>query len=159
MSALDKDAGRTTTSQVTFVASLRARGLRATPQRVVLHRIVSERNGHVTADELLAAATAELPSVSLPTIYAALGLLEQMDVVRRVSSLGGTTIYDTRRRPHHHAVCRICGKVEDLEAMIDADPALAAAGAAGFGSLSAQVTVQGVCAECAAHQLPERLAD
>jgi Fe2+ or Zn2+ uptake regulation protein len=126
--------------------------MRATPQRVVLHRIVSTRDGHVTADELLEAARSELPNVSLPTIYAALGLLEEMDVVQRVSSLGGATIYDTHRRPHHHAVCRLCGRVSDLEATVDADAALRAARAAGFGSLSAQVTVQGVCAECAARE-------
>ncbi|MGH7921847.1 MAG: Fur family transcriptional regulator [Candidatus Dormibacteraceae bacterium] len=136
--------------QAAFVASLRARGLRATPQRVVLHRIVREIDGHVTADALLARAAAELPSVSLPTIYAALTLLERMDEVHRVSSLGGATIYDTRRLPHHHAVCRVCGKVQDLEAPIDSDRVLQAARATGFTRLSAQVTVQGLCAACAA---------
>lgn len=150
MAPVDTRTRQEEAAEADFVGELRARGLRATPQRVVLFRIVRAIHGHVTADALLARASAELPSVSLPTIYAALTLLEDMGHVHRVSSLGGTTLYDTRRRPHHHAVCRVCGKVEDLEAPVDADEVLRAAAATGFTTLSAQVTVQGVCAECAA---------
>lgn len=133
-----------------FIADLRGRGLRATPQRVVLHRILRGIDGHITAEELLARATAQLPSVSLPTIYAALALLEDLGHIQRVSALGGTTIYDTRRSAHHHAICRVCGDVEDLEAPADTRAVVRAAEAGGFTSLSAQVTVQGVCARCAA---------
>lgn len=139
-----------TAEEATFIADLRARGLRATPQRVLLHRILRSIEGHVTAEELLAKATAQLPSVSLPTIYAVLALLEEMGQVRRVSALGGTAIYDTRRSPHHHVVCRVCGTVWDLETQADIRPAVQAAAAGGFTSLSAQVTVQGVCAACTA---------
>lgn len=142
-------AGEHQTAEAAFIAELRARGLRATPQRVVLHRILGGIHGHVTAEELLEKATSQLPSVSLPTIYAALALLEDMGQVHRVSALGGTAIYDTRRTPHHHVVCRECGNVWDLEAAADTDGAIRAATAAGFSSLSAQVTVQGVCAGCA----------
>lgn len=137
-------------SEAAFIADLRGRGLRATPQRVVLYRILRGIHGHVTAEELLEKATSQLPSVSLPTIYAVLSLLEDMGQVHRVSALGGTAIYDTRRSAHHHIVCRVCGKVWDLEAPADTDGAVRAATAAGFSSLSAQVTVQGVCAGCAA---------
>jgi Fe2+ or Zn2+ uptake regulation protein len=138
-------------AEAEFIAELRGRGLRATPQRVVLHRILRGIDGHITAEELLARATAQLPSVSLPTIYAALALLEDMGHVQRVSALGGTAIYDTRRSAHHHVVCRVCGTVEDLEAPADTWAVVRAAEADGFTSLSAQVTVQGVCARCAAH--------
>lgn len=137
-------------AEAAFIADLRGRGLRATPQRVVLHRILRGIEGHVTAEELLDRATAQLPSVSLPTIYAALSLLEDMGQVHRVSSLGGTAIYDARRSAHHHVVCRICANVMDLEAPADTRAVVRAAEAGGFTSLSAQVTVQGVCARCAA---------
>jgi Fe2+ or Zn2+ uptake regulation protein len=135
--------------EAAFVEALRERGLRATPQRVVLHRILRNRPGHVTAEELLEAAAGELPNVSLPTIYAALSLLEEMGMVRRVSALGGTAIYDPVLAPHHHAVCRSCGRVWDLDADVDDGSALAAAQALGFRDGHAQLTVQGLCAECA----------
>lgn len=143
--------------EAAFIASLRARGLRATPQRVVLHRILRGIHGHVTAEELLARASRQLPSLSLPTIYAALALLEEMGEVRRVSALGGTALYDTRRVPHHHVVCRVCGRVRDLQAEAQTDAVIQAAAAAGFASLAAQVTVQGVCPECST-RAPETAA-
>ena len=136
-------------SEVAFIRSLRARGMKATPQRVVVYRIIQDREGHMTADEVLAAAGRELPNVSLPTIYAALQVLEELDLVRRVVSLGGPTLFDSRPIPHHHAVCRVCGKVWDLDVAIDDAPARLAARAAGFQPEQAQITVQGICAECA----------
>lgn len=143
-------AGEEEATEAAFIADLRARGLRATPQRVVLYRICRGVHGHITAEELLEKATAQLPSVSLPTIYAGLALLEDLGHVHRISLLGGTAIYDTRQSRHHHVVCRVCGTVWDLEAPADTGGVVQAAAAAGFASLSAQVTVQGVCAACAA---------
>ncbi|MGH2942821.1 MAG: Fur family transcriptional regulator, partial [Solirubrobacteraceae bacterium] len=64
--------------------ALRERGMRVTPQRVVLHRALHELDRHVTADELLDAVADRLPNVSLPTIYATLDLLEELGMVRRV---------------------------------------------------------------------------
>ena len=78
-----------------MTAALRERGMRVTPQRVVVHRALRELDRHVTADELLDAVTDRLPNVSLPTIYATLELLEELGMVRRVQR-AGTTLFDPR---------------------------------------------------------------
>ena len=101
-----------------LVNALRERGMRVTPQRVVVHRALRELDRHVTADELLDAVTDRLPNVSLPTIYATLDLLEQLGMVRRVQR-AGTTLFDPRTEPHHHLVCTTCGSVDDLELELD----------------------------------------
>ena len=75
--------------------ALRERGMRVTPQRVVLHRALRELDRHVTADELLDSVADRLPNVSLPTIYATLELLEELGMVRRVQR-AGTTLFDPR---------------------------------------------------------------
>src|ERR1044071_1388718 len=84
-----------------LTTALRARGMRVTPQRVVLHRALRELDRHVTADELLDAVADRLPNVSLPTIYATLDLLEELGMVRRVQR-AGTTLFDPRTDSHHH---------------------------------------------------------
>ena len=99
-------------------AALRQRGMRVTPQRVVVHRALLELDRHVTADELLDAVTERLPSVSLPTIYATLELLEELGMVRRVQR-AGTTLFDPRTDAHHHLVCTTCGSVEDLDSSLE----------------------------------------
>src|SRR3954462_337463 len=100
--------------------ALRSRGMRVTPQRVMLHRALRELDRHVTADELLEAAGERLPNVSLPTIYATLELLEELGMVRRVQR-AGTTLYDPRIDEHHHLVCVSCGSVQDIESELDTD--------------------------------------
>lgn len=137
-------------SETELVRALRERGLKATPQRVVVYRILRRGNIHLRAEDVLAAAGAELPNVSLPTVYAALTVLEELGVVRRVIALGGTTLYDTRIDDHHHAICQRCGRVTDLDAPTDLTPALTAAGATGFAPQRAQLTILGLCPSCAA---------
>jgi Fe2+ or Zn2+ uptake regulation protein len=135
----------------TYVSDLlRARGQRVTPQRLVIHRVLRERDQHVTADEVLAAVGDVLPGVSLPTIYATLELFEEVGVVRRVASRGSAVVYDTRVEDHHHLVCRRCGGVWDVDAPLGIAQALAGAAAAGFAAEHATLTLSGICAECAA---------
>jgi Fe2+ or Zn2+ uptake regulation protein len=129
---------------------LRDRGLRATSQRVVMHRLLRDRARHVSAEELLSEASERLPGVSLPTVYATLELFEQLGVVRRVNGGGGTLLWDTRGDAHHHMICRRCGRIEDMEVPLDLERARRSAARSGFEPDRAEVVVSGLCAHCAA---------
>ena len=129
--------------------ALRERGLRVTSQRIVINRVLHELYEHVTADEMLEAVEERLPGVSLPTVYATLELLEELGQVKRVAIPGGPALFDRRTSPHHHMVCRECGRAEDIDADVDLAGALRSARRRGFESRDAQVLVTGVCAECA----------
>lgn len=128
-------------------AALRDRGMRVTSQRVIVHRALQELGRHVTADELLDAVSVRLPSVSLPTIYATLELLEELDMVRRVQR-SGTTLFDPRTEPHHHLVCTVCGSMEDLDSDLETRPLERAAGKHGFAAERIEAVVHGRCASC-----------
>jgi Fe2+ or Zn2+ uptake regulation protein len=130
-------------------ALLRERGLRATSQRVVMHRLLRDRNRHVSAEELLTEAGKQLPAVSLPTVYSTLELFEQLGIVRRVNGGGGTLLWDTRADVHHHMICRNCGRIEDLETPLDLERARRSAARSGFRPDRAEVVVSGLCANCA----------
>src|SRR5215207_2134223 len=127
---------------------LRKRGLRSTSQRLVMHRLLRERNRHLSAEELLDEASSRLPGVSLPTVYSTLELFEELGIVRRVNDGGGTLLWDTRPDDHHHLVCRRCGRVEDIDAPLDLDLAHRSARRAGFAPDRAEVVVSGLCADC-----------
>ncbi|MEY2515246.1 MAG: Fur family transcriptional regulator, stress-responsive regulator [bacterium] len=121
--------------------------MRVTPQRVVVHRALRELDRHVTADELLDAVTDRLPSVSLPTIYATLELLEELGMVRRVQR-AGTTLFDPRTDPHHHLVCTRCGAVEDFDSQLDTAALELAAAQHGFAHERVEALVHGRCRSC-----------
>jgi len=131
-------------------AALRERGQRVTSQRLVIHRVLQELGEHATAETVLVAVADRLPGVSLPTVYATLDLLEDLGAVRRVAVPGGPALFDPRTDPHHHMVCSVCGRTEDVDAEVDLSAAERAAGAAGFDARHAEVLLRGVCARCAA---------
>ena len=137
------------TDDITLTTALRERGQRVTSQRLVINRLLRERNRHVSADELLDAVEERLPNVSLPTVYATLELFEELGLVRRVGSVGGRVLWDSRLDDHHHAACSRCGRVEDIDVPVDASAAVAAARRAGFSDARAGLVVSGLCRDCA----------
>lgn len=131
-----------------LAGTLRERGQRVTSQRLLIHRALRDLDRHVSAEEVLAAVSPSLPNVSLPTVYATLDLFRELGIVRRVSTGRGAILYDPRGEPHHHLVCRRCGKVEDLDAGVDVAPAVRAAGRRGFAADGAELVLTGLCGDC-----------
>ena len=133
-----------------LVKALRANKRRVTTQRLMIHRALRGLNRHASAEEVLETVGDRLPSVSLPTVYSTLELLDELGLARRVGPAGGRILYDPRLDEHHHAVCIECGRVDDLDAHVDAEPAVAAARRRGYTRARAGIVVTGVCEECAA---------
>lgn len=133
-----------------LIAKLRARGLRVTPQRLVIHRALCGHSQHMTAEQLLGAVSDRLPGTSLPTVYATLERLEDLGLVRRVAAANGAVVFDSRVEPHAHTVCRRCGAIADLERAPIPDDAMTRAAESGFVPDHAQLVVWGLCNQCAA---------
>ena len=131
-----------------LVAALRARGQRVTSQRLLILDALREADRHVSAEQVLGAVSQRLPGLSLPTVYATLELFEEMGIVRRVSAGRGAVLFDPRREPHHHLVCRVCGRVEDLDVSPRLDAVASAAQRSGFEPDATEVVVRGRCKTC-----------
>ena len=138
-----------TAMKTTLEQHLRERGHRVTPQRLLIHRALEDLGRHATAEEVLAKVSHTLPNASLPTVYSTLELFERMGVVRRIAAGPGPALYDPRPDDHGHLVCTRCGAVDDLDAGVDAAPALRAARRSGFRPSGAELVVSGLCARCA----------
>jgi Fe2+ or Zn2+ uptake regulation protein len=126
---------------------LKDRGMRVTAQRVVIHDALMQAGRHLTAEQVRERVHDRLPGVSLPTVYATLELLEELELVTKVHT-PSALLFDPRPDRHAHALCRGCGKVEDLDAHSRAKSALKAAGAQGWTGIVPETLVVGYCAEC-----------
>jgi Fe2+ or Zn2+ uptake regulation protein len=133
-----------------LVEILHRRGQRATPQRLVILRELRRHGRHCTADEIRSAVRHDLPGTSTPTVYAALELLVDLGLVRRIDAGAGATLYDARTEPHQHTVCRRCERVDDLDGELDTAMLEQAAAGDGFSAHAVEVVISGLCAECAA---------
>src|ERR1700739_668761 len=122
---------------------LRRGGHRVTSQRLLVHRAVCAEQRHLTAEQVLSSVSVALPSISLPTIYATLELLEDLGLIRRGSTGAGALLFESRSTPHAHAACRRCGQIVDVPAPGIDPHALAGARAAGFEPEEAQLIVFG----------------
>ena len=90
------------------------KGLKLTPQRMVIFHILADDNRHMTADEIYQKAKAEYPMLSPATVYRNMEQLVETGLVSHLDLGGPSTRYDTNLEEHHHFVCEKCGKVTDV---------------------------------------------
>lgn len=127
---------------------LRAHGVQVTAQRLAVLRAVSARP-HCTADEIAAQVRAEIGAISRQAVYDALGLLFEKGLIRRIQPAGSAALYEDRVGDrHHHAICRQCGKVVDVDGPMGETLCAAAAADSGYQIERAEVIYWGICPEC-----------
>ena len=126
------------------------RGLRMTPQRAVLLRVLSQTRTHPTADELYRKVRRLLPSVSHATVYRNLQELVQARLIATLERAGAAVQYDANPDDHHHFVCTKCGSVSDIY-LRDIGYAIDRTRSATAPSRieRAELQLHGVCAACA----------
>jgi len=127
-----------------LVDAFRAQGLKVTPQRQLLFRLLHDNDRHPTADTLYAQATAEMPGISLRTVYQTLTDLTAMGELDQVIFGSGPAHFDPNVADHHHAVCDACGAITDV--YVDGADQLAIDGLAGFRPDSTSIVFHGSCA-------------
>jgi Fur family transcriptional regulator, stress-responsive regulator len=127
---------------------LRERGLRVTAQRLAVLRAVSAEP-HVTADAVAETVRAEIGSISLQAVYDALSALVDVDMVRRIQPAGSPARFEARVGDnHHHVICRICGRMADVDCAVGSAPCLRAADDKGYEIDEAEIVYWGRCPEC-----------
>ncbi|WP_161928628.1 Fur family transcriptional regulator [Gordonia crocea] len=135
-----------TTDELTAV--LRAADLRVTQPRVAVLNAVYH-NPHADTDHLLNQVRDELPSVSRQAVYDVLAALTHAGLIRRIQPAGTYARYEARVGDnHHHAVCRVCGSITDIDCVIGEAPCLSGSLPDAFTVDEAEVIYWGVCAQC-----------
>ena len=129
--------------------AFRARGGKVTPQRQCIVHFLFDNPTHPTAEAVYAAAVAEMPTISLRTVYQTLNELVDMGEIGVLNLGPGSSRFDPNTAAHHHLVCERCGQVRDV--YLDAEPPTAPRGATaqGFRIRSAEIVFRGMCDACA----------
>jgi Fur family ferric uptake transcriptional regulator len=129
---------------------LREHGLQVTAQRLAVLRAVS-RQPHGTADEIAELVRSEIGAISRQAVYDALGTLHAKRLVRRIQPAGSPARFEDRVGDnHHHLVCRVCGRMVDVDCAVGVRPCLTAADDAGYEIDEAEVVYWGRCPDCVA---------
>ena len=125
----------------------RQQGLKMTPQRQCIFRVLAGNGAHPTAESVYAAARAEMPNMSLKTVYQTLNDLAAMGEIQQLDLGTGSSRFDPNVDAHDHLVCVRCGKVRDLYAEFGG-LSVPARQRQGFTVGSAEVVFRGLCDTC-----------
>ncbi len=127
--------------------SLESGGLRCTPQRYAVMAFLMEHDIHPTAAEIFEAVNRADPRCSRATAYNNLRDLVQAGLVREVAVEGRAARFDAKVMRHHHFVCDICGRVEDMDWYDVPHPSAESLGKRILRQ--SELIFRGLCAKCA----------
>lgn len=95
------------------LTDLKARGLKLTPQRIEILRVLAAAGAPLSAQEVFITVRKTLPSISLDTVYRNLALLTQDGLANQVNlqvKESARFEFQTPGHHHHHLVCLGCSK-------------------------------------------------
>ena len=124
-------------------------GLRSTPQRQHVYEVLLQKKDHPTAEEVFIRAKKGMPEISIATVYNCLDALVNCGLVRQVNQDRAATRFCSNMQPHHHFYCDECGGAHDIDREDHtSEPPISMP--RGFKPTRYEVTIRGLCPECAA---------
>jgi Fur family ferric uptake transcriptional regulator len=127
---------------------LRGAALRVTRPRVAVLTAVYD-HPHADTTRIIGVVRQDLPDVSAQAVYDVLHALTATGLVRRIEPAGSVARYESRVADnHHHAVCRSCGAIADVDCAVGDTPCLIASDDHGYSIDEAEVVYWGLCPVC-----------
>lgn len=144
---------RRMTDGETFVRALDSAGYRLTKPRRAVADLIGGRRGHFTAAELLAEAKARRLGIGRATIFRALDLFTELNLVERLDLPSGEHAYvECARSHHHHVICSSCGRTSEVEDCGMQAVAEEVARRSGYQIDTHRLELFGLCPKCAARR-------
>ena len=84
-----------------------------TNQRAIILEYLKENYTHPSVEEIFGFVKNKLPRISKKTVYSNLQFLCNEGFIQDVR-VKGVQRYEPKSNPHHHLICRKCGKIIDI---------------------------------------------
>lgn len=127
-----------------LIPYLKLRGLRITPQRILILRTIASIKGHPTVDDIHLL----LPSISIATIYNNVKMFVKLKILNELPYGNGFSKYELNNKEHYHVICNICGKIEDFKYPPLKEVEDVANNLTRFSVHSHQLEFYGICEAC-----------
>jgi len=95
-------------------ATLRAHGVKPTPQRLEVGMLLLAGPCHVSADQLLQSLRRSGSRISKATVYNTLNLFSRAGIIREVAVHPSRLMYDSTTTAHHHFLNEDTGELVDI---------------------------------------------
>jgi Fur family transcriptional regulator, peroxide stress response regulator len=132
-----------------MAGKLKGSGLKSTPQRLAIMRILAESKGHPSVNDISRRLRRRFPGISPATVYRNIMLIKSLGEVYEIALAGAGSRYDGRRPfPHPHIVCLECGRIMDPELESLRDMTREITTASGFEIKTFRLDFFGTCPAC-----------
>ncbi len=88
--------------------------IKYTNQRVEILNYLKDNFTHPTVEQVYNAVKKKLTRISKATVYQNLKFLAENGLVQEVN-IKGISRFEPNLEPHHHIICRNCGKIIDFD--------------------------------------------
>jgi len=131
---------------------------RTTEQRRIIAAAADALGSAFTVEDLVAATRREAPGIGTATVYRAVAAMEAAGALTRVGMRENSALYVRCDHPghHHHLVCTACGRTAHAPCPLGPDAANLPLDTDGFVVTSHEITLWGLCGECAAGSVASR---
>ncbi|AOS83409.1 transcriptional repressor [Chlorobaculum limnaeum] len=132
-----------------FIENCHQAGLKITPQRLAIYKLLMDCTDHPSADWVYRKITVAWPTISFDTVNRTLLTFAEIGVIDMVESFSPSRRFDSQTEKHHHLHCVKCGQITDVrDSSLDNVPVPAHIDN-GFTVTGTRVVISGICAGCA----------
>jgi Fe2+ or Zn2+ uptake regulation protein len=121
-----------------------------THQRQVIYQALIGMHDHPSPEAVYEQVRADIPSISLATVYKTIHTFLEAGLIQEVSIHHGTLRIEANREPHHHLICSECRAVSDLDEALISPIRIKGKLPKGFEVRKFTLDVIGLCAGCRA---------
>jgi Fur family ferric uptake transcriptional regulator len=126
-------------------------GHRVTPQRVMILDAVCDGGGHTTLKQVFIRLRKMDDRIDRSSVYRTLKLFVALGLVVSAETPTGETVYEIpKSKPHHHLICRTCGKEQEIGQEAMAGMFALVERRYGFKVETDHLVLHGICAACRA---------
>ncbi|MCH1625022.1 Fur family transcriptional regulator [Ferdinandcohnia quinoae] len=130
---------------IELIPFLKERGLRITPQRILILQTIISIKGHPTVEDI----HQKLPYISLATIYNNVKLFLSLHILKELPYGNGLSKYELANQPeHYHILCESCGEIIDFNYPNLKEIEHVACKLTSFKIHTHQMEVYGLCPTC-----------
>jgi len=132
-----------------FQARCREAGLKVTPQRMAVYKVLIESKQHPSADMVFRKVREVIPNISLDTVNRTLLTLAEIGAASIVEGSGDVKRFDGRLETHQHFKCIKCRRIFDFHYKPFDNIAVPKNISRRFVVLKKTVYLEGICDLCA----------
>ncbi|WP_027724710.1 peroxide-responsive transcriptional repressor PerR [Tuberibacillus calidus] len=130
------------------INTLKASGVRITPQRHAILEYLIVNMSHPTADEIYKALESKFPNMSVATVYNNLRVFKRAGLVKELTYGDSSSRFDFATTDHYHIICEACGKIVDFTYPGLDEVETVAEHVTGFTVKNHRMEVYGTCPDC-----------